>query len=345
MTEKPAEEPQGMRDQLREEAATWFARMRGEDADRHRAAFERWLARGAVHRAAYNRIGEVFAAGKSLKPQTEDAGVTAGGWRGSRVAAAALGAGALAAIAVPLIIRGGTQRQESQEARGSGPILAGERMTTNRARRFALANGASVVLDTDSLLVGRVGGSASVYRLVRGRGRFEVSKSRGRLQVVLAGPAVVTSDGGTFDLWLRSDGSLDAQAFAGRVGLRQTISTGFSGAATGPGTVLPGRHYRMTSLGHTTILTETLGRDWPRGILEFRGTPLADVVEEANRYGVVRIILGDATLGRVRVSGRFRIDEPERLAERLATVLGLRLDRDTPGTIVLRRERKTGSRP
>ena len=56
---------------LREEAAAWFARMRGEDAAEHRAGFEDWLARGALHRAAYNRIGEVFAAGKALKAEDE----------------------------------------------------------------------------------------------------------------------------------------------------------------------------------------------------------------------------------------------------------------------------------
>ncbi len=43
-----------------DEAADWFARMRGPDADLHRAAFEAWLERGALHRAAYNRVAEIF---------------------------------------------------------------------------------------------------------------------------------------------------------------------------------------------------------------------------------------------------------------------------------------------
>src|SRR5690242_17972648 len=55
--------------QLRQEAATWFARMRGPDADRYREAFDDWLARGALHRSAYNRIAETFSAGKTLKEE------------------------------------------------------------------------------------------------------------------------------------------------------------------------------------------------------------------------------------------------------------------------------------
>ena len=53
-------------DQLLQEAAAWFARMRGPDAEASRDEFEAWLARGALHRRAYNRAAEIFAMGKVL---------------------------------------------------------------------------------------------------------------------------------------------------------------------------------------------------------------------------------------------------------------------------------------
>src|SRR3954468_14837834 len=57
--------------QLLEEAATWFARMRGPEAEASRARFEAWLARGALHRRAYNRASEIFAMGKLLAGEAD----------------------------------------------------------------------------------------------------------------------------------------------------------------------------------------------------------------------------------------------------------------------------------
>src|SRR3546814_2384163 len=57
---------------LRDEAAEWFAIMRGPDADARREEFEAWLARGALHRTAYNKIAETFSIGKGLKEDAPD---------------------------------------------------------------------------------------------------------------------------------------------------------------------------------------------------------------------------------------------------------------------------------
>ena len=49
--------------QLRSEATNWFLTMRDRDAEQHRAEFEKWLARGAMHRAAYNSIAHTYLIG------------------------------------------------------------------------------------------------------------------------------------------------------------------------------------------------------------------------------------------------------------------------------------------
>src|SRR3546814_15638638 len=46
--------------------------MRGPDADARREEFEAWLARGALHRTAYNKIAETFSIGKGLKEDAPD---------------------------------------------------------------------------------------------------------------------------------------------------------------------------------------------------------------------------------------------------------------------------------
>ena len=67
------DEPQNLvsSDTIMAEATLWFGRMRGPEAEQHKAEFERWLARGALHRSFYNRAGEIYAMGKFLKDEQE----------------------------------------------------------------------------------------------------------------------------------------------------------------------------------------------------------------------------------------------------------------------------------
>jgi transmembrane sensor len=71
-------------------------------------------------------------------------------------------------------------------------------------------------------------------------------------------------------------------------------------------------------------------------IREYDGTPLSEVLEQANAGGGVHIQLANPVLGGRAVSGRFRIDNPDKLAERLAWIFDLRVDRSAPDAILLR---------
>lgn len=75
--------------QLQREATEWFARMRGDEAERHRAGFERWLTRGAVHPSAYSRIANLYSDGKrvnseNLPPPQPVRGAAKRVWRNRR---------------------------------------------------------------------------------------------------------------------------------------------------------------------------------------------------------------------------------------------------------------------
>src|SRR3546814_14216814 len=79
--------------------------------------------------------------------------------------------------------------------------------------------------------------------------------------------------------------------------------------------------------------------DWPKGMMEFHRAPLADVIVQVNRYAVAKIRLADPNLGKIEVSGVFRIDDADMLASHLAQLLGLRVER-TAGEIILTRAQK-----
>ena len=65
--------------------------------------------------------------------------------------------------------------------------------------------------------------------------------------------------------------------------------------------------------------------EWPAGIAVFETVPLAEVIAAANRYGPEMLVLAGPELDNLKVSGRFRVNEPRLLAPRLAQMFGLRI--------------------
>ncbi len=63
--------------------------------------------------------------------------------------------------------------------------------------------------------------------------------------------------------------------------------------------------------------------EWPAGIAVFEAARLAEVIGAANRYGPETLVLAGADLADLRVSGRFRVNDPRLLAPRLARMFGL----------------------
>lgn len=63
---------------------------------------------------------------------------------------------------------------------------------------------------------------------------------------------------------------------------------------------------------------------WTRDMLEFRGEPLARVIEQLNRHGRRRIVLLDPRFGAIRIHGMLRVDDPDALMKLLSGSEALR---------------------
>jgi transmembrane sensor len=92
--------------------------------------------------------------------------------------------------------------------------------------------------------------------------------------------------------------------------------------------------YRGDDAASVQAIDVELVSAWQQGVLIFRSTPLADVVEEVNRYRPGRIILTNARMGRLPVSGRFRIDNLDEILADIERGFGLKV-RALPGGLVL----------
>ena len=75
---------------------------------------------------------------------------------------------------------------------------------------------------------------------------------------------------------------------------------------------------------------------WRRGLLVFRDTPLAQVVEDLNRYRPGRIVVASAATAARRVTGVFHLARPEEALGSIRTVLALSEVRFGDRLVVLR---------
>lgn len=348
MTEDP--QPGARRpDQLTEEAATWFARMRGPEADAHRPRFEAWLARGALHRSAYNRAAEIFSMGKFLEadalaslPASHEA-IESVPYLGTRRAMVIAGAAACALLATWLAIGPPLTGIDNSHPSGRPAQMA---MTVDlvtaadESRVERLADGSVVTLGAGSRLRVRFGESRRL-ELMQGRARFDVAHEL-RPFIVDARGTLVTARGTIFDVRIeRADrvtvhliqGLVDVEAPRKAPGLARTHR------------LRPGQS--LVTLAHpdqvrtpTGIQREASASTAPAlsGVREFHGVRLDALVAEANRSARVPIVLSDPRLGEIRISGRFTLSNTAELAERTAAVFDLAIDRSDHTKIVLARK-------
>src|SRR5262245_61373220 len=99
-----------------------------------------------------------------------------------------------------------------------------------------------------------------------------------------------------------------------------------SPAGTESRTLSPGQRLTLLNNAAPSMDTPQLTRitDWQRGQVRLDDTPLAEAVEEMNRYSTVQLVLDEATLARqLKVTGIFRAGDSQDFANALAHNFGL----------------------
>jgi transmembrane sensor len=325
---------------IREEAATWFARMRGPDMATDRPAFDAWLATSPLHRDAYNRIAEVFSMGKALGAAPVERHPVVEPAHSMRTRVQAI----CAASAILLAGAGGWAWTHQQVAPGTPSIATRAAAPSGLAyatpvgtiRTWRLGDGSRVTLDTDSTLDVAFTPTMRTLRLLRGRARFDVAHEP-RPFVVAAGAGTVTAHGTLFDVRLREGGAVSVRL------IRGAIDVALPGRphSTAPlrQRLVPGEQlvFDATALpAPRTVVTPSDAR-WPDATIDCDRATLGTIVAEANRYSPTQIVVADQALFQLQVSGSFRIDDPEKLAARLGLLFDLAVGRDAAGRVVLSR--------
>lgn len=196
-------------------------------------------------------------------------------------------------------------------------------------RVLQLADGSMVRLDTGSAVRVRMGADERRIELERGQALFTVSPDPARPFVVDAGSAEVVAVGTVFDV-RRLEGGVRVTLVEGAVDVRA------EGAP--PARMRAGQQAQVTAAGVSTRAVDAeKATSWTDGRLVFEDAPLASAVAEVNRYLAEPVVLGDAAIGEVPVSGVFRTGDRAAFASAAAAGLGLESRVRADGALVLYR--------
>lgn len=315
-------------DPLMKEALQWLVRLTSGAATTADAReFEIWRAQGPAHADAFR---EATAFRKTVRAMnlSHPAALRASNVTPLRPRARPVlmnrramlaGSGAIAASAAAVMV--------ANPPLGLWPsfaeLTADYRTGLGERRDVELAGGAHVDLNARSAL--SIINAGHGVSLITGEAFIELPQTE-RPFLIRAGGEQFASSGGTFNI---------------RTSERETCATCLTGALArddgdGGERLAPGEQLVALPSGETHIarIDPVRVNGWRQGLLVFRNTPLAEAVEDINRYRSAKIILTSNALGRRPVNGIFHTDQIENAVAQIQQLLRVGV-RELPGGIVL----------
>lgn len=321
---------------LRESAAEWARRRAAGLSAAERERLEQWLAADGRHRAALAGVegrdeldwalytGNTARIARGLERRRQRRQARRRAW----------------AMAAACAVAAAAYFPWAQRAPGAAPLAihAPERQTLPDGSTVELGEGARIAVDFAP------GGRRGV-RLVRGTAHFEVARDPARPFVVEVAGVQVRAVGTAFSIALEA-AEVAVVVTHGRVSVDEAAAAGPAAGLT-PEPV--GAGHLIVVPAHAAPAAEELvvrpldaaalhaAQAWRATRLELSGTPLGEVAAAMTAHGGVRIVLADASLASVRLSGSLRTDRADQLVRILEADFGVRAEWVGAGEIRLRR--------
>jgi transmembrane sensor len=175
-----------------------------------------------------------------------------------------------------------------------------------------LPDGSVITLSSDSRILVTLSRHERRIDLQQGEAFFKVAKDPGRPFVVSAGDRRAIAVGTRYDV-RRDATSLRVIVTEGVVRLE---SDNGPGGRDRPTTLLPAGSIALATDAGVVVNSGSVQQaeeflSWRSGFLSFHDTPLAAAAAEFNRYNVRKIVIGDASIGTLRIGGNFRWSNAE----------------------------------
>lgn len=337
----------------REMAAEWLHREEeGPLSTEERERLNAWLGADPSHREAYEEVAYVYglsdehaaaasimslrqaalAADTRRRPPAWGIATAAG-----LAVAVALGWAGLSSISnAPTASPSAITRVAEMLGARTDPASAVYRTRVGERLTFNLPDGSVTTLNTNSILKVAYGDGERGVRLLQGQALFEVAKNKRVPFRVYAGDRQITAVGTVFDV--RLDGGKVKVALvegAVRVAARPA---GASGAPAQQVELAAGEVLEAEKAAPMVVVAADVKRavTWKSGLVEFAGEPLAEAVDEINRYTDHPIQIADPSIAGLRVSGVFRTGEPKLFARMVSEVVPVAVEHRPDGVTILK---------
>jgi transmembrane sensor len=330
------------------EASQWFARLRSEpDSEVSLNAWLNWCAADPANAEAFRsvqmlwrQLDQAYTNPVDIEAlvDAKDPRVSASAVRdspfaalaGLRPRARALSWGLLA-VAVCAI--GGVALVDWNHSRNADLPFAS---TGVEHRTVTLPDGSSMDLGAKTTVAVDYRGNTRRLKLSPGEAFFRVQADKKRPFVVHAGPLDVTAVGTAFDVKHELDR------------ITVTVQEGIVAVQSAAGgTQLPpvtswrvGRGYQFVYSGVDATATfsavdTSAAIAWRDGRLEYLNTPLANVLDDVNRYAEHRVEFVDPSVGRLTFTGTVFTDAIDNWLQTLPRALPVRVDRTSAGVVLI----------
>lgn len=346
-----------------EEASAWFIEFRSGDVTASdRTRFFEWLRRSPQHIQAYLEIAEGWAELPTADVQgqldlneilrlardSRDDNVIPLGSRPALAGSRARRGWFLraAAAAVSMVLLAGAIAWVALNDSSTYHTGVGERRTVR------LEDGSVVELNALSRVRVHLSEDLRVIDLLSGQALFDVAKDEKRPFLVRSGTTTVRAVGTQFDVYRRRAGTV-VTVVEGRVAVDRGGSAAFmtrkDAVAEEAVVLVAGEQLTVATqaasrgslldMPKPRVANVTAATAWVQEQLIFDETPLSEVAEEFNRYSTRKLVIADAQLGSLGVSGVFSSMKPDALLGFLRAQPGVNV-RDEGGEITVTRAAK-----
>ena len=290
------------------DAAAWVDRISRPDANAEEAAaFERWMGESETHRRAFADLAALWRSDALAEAAGDAARAAPRRREGAPLWRLGVPAAVAAACAVTAIL--------------FTPWMDHQTLETARAeqREVRLADGSLVRLSGASRLVVRQSPVRRTAVLEQGEAFFDV-RHDGRAFAVASGEGEVEVMGTAFNIDRLSSDRIEVALYRGAVQVRGRSKETMV-LRPGERVVLErGRLQRGAPLGGARP-------DWIDGWFDTQDASLEQLVEELDRFSAKPITL-DSAVRRMRISGRFQVNEPQSVLALIQTAYGVRVSED-----------------
>lgn len=228
-----------------------------------------------------------------------------------------------------LVLGGGGAMAASVVAAG---LLGWQRYRTlesgvGEIRHITLADGSGLTLDTDTRVDIAMGSNDRSLILRRGKLFLDVAGSSVASITVGVGNLLIETTKCAFELQsllnapvvaLVTQGALSVSQSGGLFGSRRnlTVTEGHALSVPSEGQLSAGNVRSIAASNAAKLLA------WRDGMLSFGGETLGEAVRQFDRYSAQRITVLDPNLGRQRITGLFKADDPKGFAMAIAASFG-----------------------